>query len=69
VLQCYQVWPDQLAFCCSETVTMLAKILTKDIGYCIVHKYGRYTIYPYPFFAMIVISYNILFLGLDMDRI
>jgi hypothetical protein len=44
-----------LAFCCSETVTMLAKFLTKDIGY--------------PFFAMIVIGYNILFLGLYMDRI
>jgi hypothetical protein len=29
---CAAVLPG-LAFCCSETVTMLAKILTKDIGY------------------------------------
>jgi hypothetical protein len=26
-------------------------------------------VYPYPFFAVIVIGYNILFWGLDMDRI
>jgi hypothetical protein len=37
---------------------MMAKILTKDIGYISIS-----------FFAVIVIGYNILFLALDMDRI
>jgi hypothetical protein len=55
-----------LAFRWSETVTMLAfykyiwwLLEQKDIGY----------IYTYPFFAVIVIGYNILLWGLDMDSI
>jgi hypothetical protein len=42
-----------LSFCCSETVTMLAKILTKDIGYISISF----------FWAWIWIGYNILFWG------
>jgi hypothetical protein len=33
-VECAAVQPG-LAFCCSETVTMLANFLTKDIGYSI----------------------------------
>jgi hypothetical protein len=56
-----------LAFCCSETVTMLAKILTKDIGYISISFFGPgpwiWIGYNILFLAWIWIGYNILFLA------
>jgi hypothetical protein len=58
-LVCCSATRPGVAFCCSENVKMLAKILTKG-----------YRIYIHIlFFAVIEIGYNILFWGLDMDRI